>query len=177
MIAGIDFSLTATGVCAITGGEAECVTVKSKVEESWWEFPERAHRIAFNISQWVDGTPDAWLIESPSFGSKGQLDRLFAGWWIVVDDLTKLWGSPPLRVAPAQLKKFATGKGNAAKDEVLLAAAHRYLDVNASNNNETDALVLAAIGAAAMGQPFSGELPKYQQDIVDDVLAGGKEKR
>lgn len=178
MILGIDFSLTATGVCAITDGEAECITVRSGPGSEWWMHPDRVASIADKIAEWailLGGVP-AWTIESPSFGSKGQLDKLYSGWWMLVDALMLRGWDPPLRVTPSQLKKYATGRGNAAKDEVLLAVARRFPDVAPKNNNETDALVLAAIGAAAYGEPFAGELTKYQQDIVDAVRAGGKDK-
>lgn len=46
-------------------------------------------------------------------------------------------GIPYIEIAPATLKKFATGKGNANKDAVLLAAARAGFD--GDNNNEADA--------------------------------------
>ena len=145
------------------------------------DHPERGRDIAHGIAR-TKGValqvPDVWAIETPSFGSKGQLDRLYSGWWGVIDELMR-WGGwpPPLRVAPSQVKKFATGKGNTGKDEVMLAVARRFPDVNVSNNNETDALVLAAIAAAVHGEPFAGTLTKYQQEVVDAVRAGAKEEQ
>ncbi|MEV8338498.1 hypothetical protein [Leucobacter sp. NPDC077196] len=182
MILGIDFSLTATGVCAISEGEAECFTVVSKPEPYWWLFPERVEEIADRIMNWANagGFSPTVVVESPAYMSKGSgLDRMFGGWWLLIDKLQTAHDVEPpiLKVAPAQLKKFVTGKGNAGKDEMNFAIARRYPDVDVTNNNEGDALGLATIGAAVMGEPFTGVLTKYQQEIVDAVRAGGKDKK
>ncbi len=172
MILGIDFSLTSTGVCAIKDGDAECVTIGSKREDAWHEFPNRVEQIALDIFNWVgdDGLGAGLVIESPAFAAKGSaVDSMFGGWWLAVRAFGRLGWDPPLRVTPSQLKKFATGKGNAGKDEVLLAVARRYPDVVIKNNNEADAVVLAAIGAAAYGEPFNRALTAAQQAVVEAV--------
>ncbi len=187
MIVGLDFSLTATGVCAITDGEAECITVGSKKEDAWYEFPERVESIAGQADSWLapdrhggsGSVADVQLVlESPAFAARSSsLDRLFGGWWIFAHSLMWIFSySPPLLVTPSQVKKFATGKGNAGKDEVLLAVARRYPDVQIKNNNEADALVLAAIGAAAMEEPFNGTLTKYQKEVIEAVRLGAEKK-
>lgn len=48
-------------------------------------------------------------------------------------------------VAPASLKKYATGRGNAKKEE-MLAAAIRRLDYDGHDHNISDALWLLAMG-------------------------------
>lgn len=170
-VLGVDFSLTSTGVCAITDGEAECITIKTKKEEQWWLFPERIRSIAAQILEWADVTAaDHIVIETPAFMAKSAtLDKMFAGWWFLVWHLTGTGEDPPLRVTPAQLKKYATGKGNAGKDEVLAAVIRRYPDVIVTGNDQADALVLAAIGAAVMGEPFNGPLTVAQQEVVEAV--------
>jgi crossover junction endodeoxyribonuclease RuvC len=173
-ILGIDFSLTATGVCAITDGEPECVTITSKPEQSWWDFPNRVERIAVQIHDWMgDDRLGAFVvIESPAFGARGSaVDRMFGGWWLMVRTLGRLGYDEPLKVAPGQLKKFATGNGNASKTDVVLAVERRYPDARISGDDEADAVVLAAIGAAAYGEPF-GPLTKVQSEIVAAVVAG-----
>jgi len=174
MILGIDFSLTATGVCAITDGEAESITIRSVKEEHWFDFPKRVTGIAFDIEEWVGDRDPYVILESPAFAAKSSsLDRMFGGWWLLLDVLTTTCSfDPPLLVTPSQVKKFATGKGNAGKDEVMLATARRYPDVVIGNNNEADALTIAAIGAAAYEEPFTSTLTKYQQEVVEAVRAG-----
>lgn len=171
MIVGIDFSLTSTGVCKIVDGEATCMTIKTKPEQLWWEFPARVQGIADEIASWVDGSGEVFLvIESPAFSAvSSSLHRMFGGWWLLLNHLIGVWGfDVPVRVTPAQVKKYATGKGNAGKDAVLLAVARRYPDVVFQGNDEADAFVLAVIGAGVYGCPF-GVLTKYQQEVVDAV--------
>lgn len=172
MIVGIDFSLTATGVCSLTDGEAECVTITSRKEHEWWEFPRRVEGIALDIEAWLGREHEPTLvIETPAFAAKSSsLDRMFGGWWLLVETLmTACLYAPPILVTPGQLKKFATGNGNAPKDAVMLAVARSYPEVNVTDNNQTDALTLAAIGAAVMGEPFTKTLTKAQEKIVADI--------
>lgn len=172
MIIGIDFSLTATGVCAITDGEAECVTIGSKREETWWEFPDRVEGIAAGVHEWAGGG-GSLVIESPAFAARSSsLDRMFGGWWLLARALRHRGWEHPLLVSPNQVKKFATDNGNASKRDVERAVWRRYPDVELGDDNQADALVLAAIGAAVMGEPFNGVLTKYQEKIVAAVAAG-----
>lgn len=174
MILGIDFSLTATGVCAITDGDAECIKITSKKEEHWHEFPARVANIALEIEKWVGDQDPTVILESPAFAAKSSsLDRMFGGWWLLVDILATAIGyDAPLLVTPTQLKRFAVGKGNAGKEEVMAAMIRRYPDVNITDNNTADATALAAIGAAAYGEPFNRELTKAQQEVVEAVRHG-----
>lgn len=175
MIVGIDFSLTGTGVCAITDGEPECITEKSGPGSEWWMHPLRVQRLADNVAEWATekSTVPAWVIESPSYGSRGRgHDMVLSGWWLFIDHLMQLGWEPPLRATPSQVKKFATANGNAKKHEVMLAVERQYPDARIKNDNEADAVILAAIGAAAYGEPFNGTLRKHQQEVVAAVAAG-----
>lgn len=180
MIVGIDFSLTGTGVCIITDGEAECLTIGSRARENWWEAPERVRGIARSVAL-LAPDPPAWAIESPSFMSKGRgHDQVLVGWWFLIDELVRVHGwEPPVRVAPAQVKKWATGKGGGkgtSKIEVALAIAKKHPDVQIRNDNEADAVALAGICAALHKEPFTRNLTKPQQEVVDAIV-GGKEER
>lgn len=175
MILGVDFSLTATGVAYIEDGAAECATIRSKKEDGWWEFPSRVQDIAYAVDLWRNPLglpgPAQLVIETPAFAAKSaSLDRMFGGWWMFVSTIMRdCLYEPPLLVTPSQVKKFATGKGNAGKDEVMLAVSRRYPDVPVKDNNQTDALVLAAIGAAVLGEPFNASLTVAQQSVVEAV--------
>lgn len=71
-------------------------------------------------------------------------------------------------VPPALLKKFATGKGNADKGQVLVAAFKRW-GFEAATHDEVDAYVLARIGLALLGE--DGGLTAFQRDVLARLRA------
>lgn len=156
-VLGLDLSLTATGVAEVIRGSAPTVRTLTPPRPA-----SRGHeRLAWICAQIWDA---AWqyegghlvVIEGPSYGSQasqaGHHER--AGlWWLVVH---KLW-SENIHVAvapPTSLKKYATGKGNAAKEIVFAAAVRRWPDLPLDNNS-ADALWLAAMGCEYVGQPIA----------------------
>ena len=147
-IIGLDLSLTSTGVATYTPGDVEVRRVYSKPHGS--TLADRADRLIALLGEIGDHTIGADLaaIEGPSLGQArqgGQHDR--AGlWWMVVYGL-HLSGVPVVEIPPACVKRYATGKGNASKDEVLAAVIRRYPDVPVMGNDEADALVLVAMAA------------------------------
>lgn len=62
-------------------------------------------------------------------------------------------GVPFVEVAPALVKLYAAGKGNASKEAVLVSAVRR-LGYEGENNNEADALWLLALVLDAVGEPI-----------------------
>lgn len=72
-------------------------------------------------------------------------------------------------VAPKQLKKFATGRGNADKAAVVVAVYKRW-GVEVQTDDEADAYALARIGLGLLGE--KEKLTQVQQDILQrlDVL-------
>ena len=104
------------------------------------------------------------VIEGPSFGSKGagQHERAHL-WWELAGLLDELCRDV-IEVPPTNRAKYATGKGNAGKDEVLAAVVRRYPDVNVTNNNEADSLVLGMIPTLAPA--FYAKMPAALDPIT-----------
>lgn len=170
-IVGLDLSLTATGVADITRGAPSTVrTIKSKgaKDATLGDRSVRLHNLAADILT-ASCIADVVVIEQPAYNQTGGSHHDRSGlWWLVVDGLA----FEPLRmveVTPQAVKKYATGKGNASKDEVLAAVVRRYPNVEVANNNEADALVLAAIGARLNGHPIEESLPKANLDALAKV--------
>lgn len=157
-VIGLDLSLTATGLAVIDGYNGSG-TGSTQVVSA--ERGQTGHRRLAYLSGYILGVAEGYeeiplvVVEGPSFGStagqRGHHER--AGlWWLVTQ---QLWQAriPTAVVPPASLKRFATGKGNANKDQVLLATARRF-PYFVGGNDEADALWLAAMGADHLGHPI-----------------------
>ena len=173
-VVGLDLSLTATGVCIIDGGVPDTFTVHSSVdpERTVLSLIGRCNSIVDGIaSQIVAVADDAlFVVEGLSMHSKSSsLDRIFASWYLILGELHHRYGQEAAVVAPTQRAKYASGKGNASKDTVLLAVAARYPSVGVTDNNQADALVLAAMGARHLGHPVEPSLPVVNLTAMDAV--------
>lgn len=72
----------------------------------------------------------------------------------------------PTLVAANTLKKYVTGRGNAKKNEILLAVFRKWGVDFGSSDDMADAYSLARLGAALL----SGETDhKYEHEVVDSL--------
>lgn len=173
-IIGLDLSLTNTG-CA-----------------EWYDGSYRTHRhgragtLADTLAQranrlddsrletldWVydkgNEYADLVLVESHTFAAKGGSQHDRSGlWWLVVEALIAN-GTPVVEVTPQGIKQFATGRGNAGKDEVLSAVIRRHPDVEFRTNDEADALTLVDIGLARWSHEYF-DPNLIQQKVIDKI--------
>lgn len=169
-IVGLDLSLTATGRAAYCPQRNEfvCSTVGSKGKRSD-TYAMRGARLADlkdRIVQWSISVglyhPELVVIEGPSIGSVNGSQHDRSGlWWMVVSDF-QARDIPVLVVPPKTRAKYATGNGNSGKDVVLAHVIERYADNTKDrikNDNEADAIVLAAMGARFLGIPQEATPP------------------
>lgn len=183
LIIGIDPSLTSTGIVVLRGNKVElAVTTKNKPALGTIErvrlIYERIVDIQENLSdgeKWQ--APDLIVIEGFSYGSKGRsvFDIAYLGWRIreELEWLKEQDNIPWLEVPPSQLKKFATGQGNANK-EIILQQVYKRWGVEFSDNNQADAYVLAQIGRAYLGE--TDDLTAFQLEVIAN-LKGEKPKK
>jgi crossover junction endodeoxyribonuclease RuvC len=166
-VVGLDLSLTATGIATPDG---VCTrTSKGKAGASLADRRQRLLNLRLRIDMVLSPyEPALVVVEGPAFGSRdGHAHDRSGLWWGVVDWLT--YNKVPVaEVPPALVKKYATGKGNAGKDEVLAAVVRRYPDVEVTNNNEADALVLRAMGCDWLGEPLA-TVPQTHRAALDKV--------
>lgn len=195
-VLGIDPSLTRTAVADITvkPGKPASWTVHSLPTKGARDdtLTQRRDRLV-RISDWVWETiteppgitpdeyvrPDLILIEAPALNqTSGSRHDRSGLWWLIVERFIfrpeyRHHGDVPavIEVTPQSLKKYATGKGNAGKDEVMLAAARRYAGSPEmfDNNDECDAFILACMGARHLGAPQEDSLPKAHLAAMDAV--------
>lgn len=169
--AGVDLSLTSTGIAVVTPSRTvlERVTSSGRKDATLDQRQERLAVLTRRIVVSIPLTADLVAIEGPSFGQSrqsGEHDR--AGlWWLVVSAMRRQ-GVRVVEIPPATVKTYATGKGNAPKDHVLAAVVRRYPDVDVAGNDQADALVLAAMAARHLGSPID-DMPKDHLRAMDKV--------
>jgi crossover junction endodeoxyribonuclease RuvC len=138
-IVSLDLSLCATGFACSDGrsGALEPKSLRGMARVTW---------ILDRIDALTEHA-DITVVEGYAFGAKGS----------AVFDIAELGGVVRFHlydhkraycdVPPACLKKFATGKGNAKKEDVLVAAV-KQLGYAGSNHNVSDALFLLEMARA-----------------------------
>jgi len=144
---GLDLSLTSTGFSC--GHSRQVISTKSKG-------PQRLHEISTTIAELLVELDDpAVVVEGYSFASRNSQAHAIGELGGVVR-LT-LWNLriPYVEVPPTCRAKFATGKGNASKGEVLSAVSARTGLVwsGAGADDLCDAFVLEEMALAKSGSP------------------------
>ena len=179
-VVGIDPSLTSTGICTALGSSTIGRNVKKDAPDA-----ERWDRLAFirdQVTQWcapVDNlkTGHDWAMEAPlvvlegySYASAHQAHQVGELGGIVRVALHEA-GIPFAIVQPTSLKLFATGKGNAGKDDMKLAAQARLgvTFTGKGSGDECDATWLWCMGMIHLGSPFICDLPAKNLTALEKV--------
>ncbi len=167
-IVGLDLALTATGIADEHG--TRCFRSKSRGME-------RLDEILTQVRGTGEPRPELVVIEGYSFGShSAHAHELGELGGVIRYDLWRVQ-IPYVDVAPAVLKKFTTGKGNASKFEVIAAAIRRW-GFEGSDENEADAYMLRMMGLCHYDVPAvmpDLEVPGYAREGLAKVqwpLAG-----
>jgi len=138
------------------------VIVETEVKSKLKQDPQRFMDIADQIYMYVrDG--DKIMIEGFSFGSRGKaVSTQYGIGWIIRRQLVN---KSYTEIPPAMLKKFATGKGNSKKEDMILPIYKRWGYQNDSDNIR-DAYVLAQIGRYLDGH---AEPTKFQGEVLNKL--------
>lgn len=154
-VAGLDISLTGTGVATL-GGTTR-VPTKGRRKDTILERHNRMKHITDTVLTEV-GTVDLACVEGPvSYATPGGSTWDRGGlWWRIVAALLER-DIPVAVIPPTSRAKYATGNGASRKTAVLEAARSRYGAILESDD-EADALILRAMGLHWLEQPLS-EVP------------------
>lgn len=156
-VLGLDLSLTATGVCRPDGST---FTIKTRASDRDRRLDQISQTIAGILSD-----VDLAIVEDLPTHAKG------AGITGMVQGVARLklleQGVPYVLVTAATLKKFATGKGNADKTAMAVAALKRA-GLEFKDDNQCDAWWLRALGLQLLGEPEL-ELPALHVAALDVV--------
>ena len=161
---GIDLSLMATGCIRLGDGkiiDRQLISVKPKGKSHLDEL----NRLTNIRDQIITTDVKIAVIEGIAYGiiRSRSLSQL-SGLNYMVREYLLLRDIPFIIVAPTTLKKFITGKGNCAKDVMLLETYKRY-GVSFKDDNLADAYGLARIGEALLNKDI--KLTKFQQEVID----------
>lgn len=157
-VVALDLSLTGTGV--VVDGSPRTITTKLKDEARLAFIEDELNGIAYNASLVV--------IEGLAYGTQTGKAMERGGLHFMVR--TGLFRKQiPFAIAPpTTIKKYITGKGNAQKDEVMIATVTQLPDLGIKNNNEADATVMWAMAMDWLGEPVL-DLPKVNRTALDKV--------
>lgn len=173
-VIGLDLSLTNTGIARITWNGDDVVAdihraqSKGSKTDTWQARSTRILNLTNEIQKRI--LPAALVVvEGPSFSSASVSSHDRSWLWGKVFDRMMLNGVPVLVVPPSSAKKWATGKGNADKDDMVLAAARMWPTLDGIKNDTADALALAGIGMQVLDGPCPFPLHAYRTAVVDKL--------
>jgi Holliday junction resolvasome RuvABC endonuclease subunit len=157
-VIGLDLSMTATGIATTDGG---AFTVRSKA------VGDARLVVIANAVMAIAGECDLAVIEdlpthAKSAGITGMVHGAVRAALIVAQ-------VPYVLITPASVKKFATGKGNAGKPDMAVAAFKRAA-MEFGDDNECDAWWLRAMALEQYGQPVV-EMPALNRSALAGVKA------
>jgi crossover junction endodeoxyribonuclease RuvC len=158
-VVGVDPSLTATGIA--TREHSATISIKPSGDEL-----HRLRRIVIEVAEVCFGA-DLVLLEGLSFGNHtGKAAERGALHWMLRDRLDR--DQVPVAIVPPTTRaRYATGKGNAGKDAVMIACVQR-IPIMVTNNNEADAVVLLAMGLDHLGAPLVA-MPAHHRAALSGV--------
>lgn len=177
-ILGIDPSLSNTAVCCLATAPHAVVTrclgslpVAADVRSRVGRFAKLATNVAAS-AQALCSHPALIVIEAYSLRSKGrQHDLTECGAILRLVLLSAFRNVPVIEIPPKALKKFATSNGNAEKPEISRHVKARWGQVFGTND-ETDAYVLARMGACYLGALACEE--EWQRKVIHGVRKQAK---
>ncbi len=146
---GLDPSLTGFGLATVIDGDVAVATLKTQKRGH-----ERLDDLLCDASIAAKDA-DLVIIEGVAlYVRHGGTSLELAGLsWLVRH---RLWecSRPYAVIPPSVRKKWLTANGSASKSECLAAAIKRFPAVDIRDDNQADALTLAAMGAAHLGVPL-----------------------
>jgi crossover junction endodeoxyribonuclease RuvC len=173
-VVGIDPSLTATGFAwpdgrCIKHGVSGLTDHKVPVAERGPKLMDLVRRLR-DIALGVDAIGNARrpglvvMEELPPTPKFFDWERGYL-WWALANALTVAL-IPVVIVPVSTIKKYATGKGNAAKAAVIEATVRRLpVFQTGGDDNLCDATWACAIGMELIGQPLT-DMPKANRDAL-----------
>lgn len=176
--AGIDPSLTGTGICVLMDGDKPFLRTIATTPKTHPVIFERIDHIVGEISDVLfreySFRPDYSICIERPFVSPQNMNsqqNLIVLSYLIREELYRC-RMPYRDVSPMTLKKFVCGKGKAEKSMMLMRVYQNW-DISAGDDNQADACGLAHMAKAVdavMGKVDRKTWPQYQLDVVMGML-------
>lgn len=169
---GIDPSLTSTGLAilqinsdGIPTLKTETICMTSKKADRLFDIHER---VTTQVTQTIElgFIPQGACIEGAAFNAINRADDMGQVRGILLL-LLRQFKLPYLTVAPTRLKKYATGKGGASKENMVDAALSEWDKV--MSDDEADAAWLAHLACAFFDTPQVRLRKRYQLEVIHGI--------
>lgn len=170
-IVGIDQSLTNTGLATVQDG-AFTFTGRISTDKMKVKGHKRIDVILDKTMETIGSAGPADVLvglEGPAMSAKGSaVVQIFGLYAVLTRELYRA-GLTYFVATPQHVKQYATGKGNANKDEVLAAVIRRHPDIDFASNDIADAMMIAAIGARRVGAPVEATIPARCLEVLAKI--------
>jgi len=162
-ILGLDLSLTSTGYSGC--GKSGAISSKFKGVERLDDISQQLHNLVTTLPN-----DTVVIIEGYSFASRHSQAHAIGELGGVVRLTLHRLGIPFIEVPPTCRAKFATGRGNASKNEVISALSARtgIIWSGKSADDEADAWILEEMGRCIVGNQRY-DWPKANLDALDKI--------
>lgn len=160
---GIDPSLTSTGLVVLDeiGNVLEQLSIKAGKEDD----PLRFMKLTEKVREHLNPDTDKVIIEGFSFGSKGAgVSKMYGIGWtlrIMLEEDGFKW----TEATPSAVKKFASNKGNAKKEDLVLPVYKKW-GFEGRVNDITDAYIMARIAYSMYNHEG---LLTYEQEVLKKI--------
>jgi len=162
---GLDLS-TKTGLVIID--ESGKVLIEKELKSETKKDPQRMIDLTEQVLSHLK-KDDVIAIEGFSYASKGRGMSFQFGYGYSVQIALYTNDFKYLIVAPSQVKKFATGLGNASKESMILPIYKKW-GYEHESDNVRDAFILAQIARATISDV---KLTKFQKEVIDTLKKRG----
>lgn len=174
---GLDLSLTSSGIAAVNLDDPTAmfttrVRSRGSKKDTIADHVARLDRLAGQIGELVRGCdPAIVVVETAYFSTENDSSahRRAGLWWAVAREVDR--SVPIVEVAPSQLKKWFTGRGDATKKQMVGTVVNKWgADVldGETNDDRADALAAACLGACIEGVAVPKlSVTDYRQSVVE----------
>jgi Holliday junction resolvasome RuvABC endonuclease subunit len=170
---GIDQSLTGFAVTALNVGRPECYEtwvykssyrgIKRLVDIRHW-LQSKLEWMALQGYEFHDIAMEGMVLKSQFANAAGELTATVKlTLWDHFEDTQYEHCRTPIQIPPTTVKKYATGKGNAKKQEMLMQIYKRY-GVEFNDDNAADSYAIARMASGSI----TSEIEKTAIELIQD---------